>query len=840
MSAGYGMGLFAQHAELLAASAIPSEQARTRGYVSVDTKARLDGYGFSPAQQLVPGLLIPLHDATGKCTGFQYRPDEPRRTSSGRVIKYETPPGQANRLDVPPGVGPSLGNPAVDLWVTEGARKADAAAAVGLACVSLSGVWNWRATNSSGGKVALPDWQDVALNGRRVVLAFDSDAASNPKVAHALNALADYLSSKGARVAVLQLPPGEDGKTGLDDYIAAGHTRDDLEQLVADTSRTTHANDKESASTALVRLALNGYRLGLSADDEPFAVPLSGPPIVRALRGGKGSLRATLADTYYTSTGKVAPSQALTEALLTLEGRAQQQDAERLHLRVALVDGVTWLDLGDATGRAVAIDATGWRVAAAVPVLFRRTQLTGTLPTPQAGGSLDELWTLLNVTDAARPLVLAWLVAALLPDVPHPVLTLRGEQGSGKSTATRTLAALLDPSPAQVRKPPRDVDGWVTAASGSWVVGVDNVSTVSEWWSDALCRAVTGDGDVRRRLYSDADLAVFSFRRVVLLNGIDLGAVRDDLAERLLTVDLARIGETGRQLDADLTARWQDAHPRILGALLDLAAQVLGVLPRLNLERLPRMADFAKVLAAVDVVLGTKSLKAYVGQAGDLAADAVDSDPVLAAIKRTITAPWEGVAAQLLERLSGVDDTRRAPKDWPKDARALTGLLRRRAPSLRRLGWVVDDLGRGGHDKLIRFQLTPPTADDDAGDDAGDNSPMRATTPTVWASPAPVARTAAGLSPAETPSEGRNAGDAGDGTPQIFPRVVEQVEGLPAGSPDADPMPERAYLSPATPASPANGPCALCGAAITRYGLTASGSLCPTCTPATNSQRVIA
>lgn len=222
-----------------------------------------------------------------------------------------------------------------------------------------------------------------------------------------------------------------------------------------------------------------------------------------------------------------------------------------------------------------------------------------------------------------------------------PVLTLRGEQGSGKSTATRTLAGLLDPSPAQVRKPPRDVDGWVTAASGSWVVGIDNVSTVAEWWSDALCRAVTGDGDVRRRLYSDADLTVFSFRRVVVLNGIDLGAVRDDLA-----------------------GRWDEAHPRLLGALLDLAAQVLHALPASRLDRLPRMADFARVLAAVDTVLGTDALRDYGQQAGDLAADAVDSDPVLAAIASAVVEPWTGTGAELLALITPDREGWRAPKDW--------------------------------------------------------------------------------------------------------------------------------------------------------------------------------
>ena len=74
------------------------------------------------------------------------------------------------------------------------------------------------------------------------------------------------------------------------------------------------------------------------------------------------------------------------------------------------------------------------------------------------------------------------------------------------------------------RKPPRDPESWVTAAAGSWYVGIDNLSDVRPWLSDSICRAVTGDGDVRRKLYTDGELAVFAFRRCVCLNGIDLGA----------------------------------------------------------------------------------------------------------------------------------------------------------------------------------------------------------------------------------------------------------------------------------------------------------------------------
>ena len=228
------------------------------------------------------------------------------------------------------------------------------------------------------------------------------------------------------------------------------------------------------------------------------------------------------------------------------------------------------------------------------PVLFHRTALTAALPQPERGGSLAELWDLLNVTTEDRPLVLAWLITALLcPDLPCPVLALLGEQGTGKTTASKRLAALVDPAYPQVRRSPKDGEAWVSAASGSRVVALDNVSAVPDWFSDALCRAVTGDGDVRRRLYSDGDYHVIAFRRAVIVNGIDLGAVRDDLAERLLTVQLARITEDHRGRESDLERRWTVAHPRALGALLDLAVQVLAARDDCLPETLPRMADYA-------------------------------------------------------------------------------------------------------------------------------------------------------------------------------------------------------------------------------------------------------
>lgn len=217
---------------MIEASAIAPAVAAARGYFSALQKTDLASLGFSMGQRRVPALVVPLHGASGGVVAHQIRPDAPRERN-GKALKYETPAGARNVIDVPPGARPSIGNPAVPLWITEGARKADAAVSAGACCIALSGVWNWRGTNAAGGKTALPDWDEIALNGRQVLIAYDSDSATNPDVRHAEEQLSRFLVHRQAQVRVLRIPPAPDGgKQGLDDYLAAGGT---LEALTAAT-----------------------------------------------------------------------------------------------------------------------------------------------------------------------------------------------------------------------------------------------------------------------------------------------------------------------------------------------------------------------------------------------------------------------------------------------------------------------------------------------------------------------------------------------------------------------------------------------------------------------------
>ena len=79
---------------------------------------------------------------------------------------------------------------------------------VGRACLHRrsTGSTAWRGRNGHGGKLAVADWQDIALNGRRVALAFDSDVTRKREVHQALLELAGYLASKGATSSTCTCP----------------------------------------------------------------------------------------------------------------------------------------------------------------------------------------------------------------------------------------------------------------------------------------------------------------------------------------------------------------------------------------------------------------------------------------------------------------------------------------------------------------------------------------------------------------------------------------------------------------------------------------------------------
>ncbi|MGE3743784.1 MAG: hypothetical protein AB7I59_30280 [Geminicoccaceae bacterium] len=241
---------------------------------------------------------------------------------------------------------------------------------------------------------------------------------------------------------------------------------------------------------------------------------------------------------FLSATNGVPSRQALNEALGLLENRALSgRSMHEVKVRLCRVDDTIYLDLGDPAWRAVEIDAEGWRLIERPPVRFRRPAIQQPLPPPERGGTITTVRSLLNLpTDADLAMAIAWLVAALADRGPYPVLVLAGEAGAGKSTFMAMMQALVDPGAARLRALPRGERELIVAARDCHVLAFDNLSSLSGWFSDALCRLVSGGGFAAG---PDGDTAgMAGLARPVIMNGITDIVARPDLADRALFLTL--------------------------------------------------------------------------------------------------------------------------------------------------------------------------------------------------------------------------------------------------------------------------------------------------------------
>jgi energy-coupling factor transporter ATP-binding protein EcfA2 len=423
------------------------------------------------------------------------------------------------------------------------------------------------------------------------------------------------------------------------------------------------------------------------------------------------SFRDVLRQRFFDRTAKVPANQALLDAIGLIEGRAEfQGECYPAPLRVAEMDGKLYIDLCDPLWQAVEIDAAGWRVVANPPVRFRRSRGMTALPMPEAGGSVEALRPFVNGDAETFVLVVAWLIQALHPTGPYMVLVLLGEQGSGKSFLARLLRSLIDPSTMPLRSLPREERDLAIAATNGYVLAIDNISGLSVWLSDGICRLSTGGGLAARKLYTDQDEVFLGAIRPVILNGIEGAATRADLLDRSVLVTLDSIADDARRNEREMHAAFEEVVPGILGGLMDAAVAALANRDKVEIN-LPRMADAAAWIVAAEPVLPWEAgafLNAYAGNRREAVAIALDADTVGTLILRLMEnkAKWTGSATSLMADLEVLlGEHAKRPPDWPGNARVLAGRVFRLAPALRARGIVASRVF-GQHTRMISLENT--------------------------------------------------------------------------------------------------------------------------------------
>ena len=157
-----------------------------------------------------------------------------------------------------------------------------------------------------------------------------------------------------------------------------------------------------------------------------------------------------------------------------------------------------------------------------------------------------------------------------------------------------------------------------------------------------------------------------------------------------MLIELQRIKNENTKQDAEIMAEFLELRPKLLGYIFDVLAKALKIKHTLQLNDLPRMADYAMWGEAIARAMGYKDLEfihAYYDNIGKQNIEAIESNPVAQAIEKFVAswyvegkvAFWDGSTTEVYQKLNKVAQTHgidTGSKLWPKAPNSLTKRLR--------------------------------------------------------------------------------------------------------------------------------------------------------------------
>jgi hypothetical protein len=401
----------------------------------------------------------------------------------------------------------------------------------------------------------------------------------------------------------------------------------------------------------------------------------------------------------------------------------------RLDLRVskAAIDDFTfYYDLTDSNWSAVKITPQGWTIENNPPILFRRynNQLPQVIPIFSQSSFLtiddtilDKFIRLLNVKDDDNRLLLkCYIISLFIPEIAKPILMLHGEHGSAKTTLQELIKMLVDPSIVKTLTFPRDINELVQQLSHNYIAYYDNISVIKEQISDALCRAVTGTGFSKRKLYTDDDDIIYNFIRCIGFNGINLAATKADLLDRGIIIQLERIPKNNRRKIEDIWNDFEILRPQLLAYIFDILVKVFQIKQKGGIKisnGLNRMADFEEYAEIISRCMGYREgefLRVYQDNIG-IQIEAIQANPLSMAVVELMDNKDDGdefdkAPTDLYLELNDIAETKlkisiQKIKSWPKSPNQLSRRLTDAQTNLREKNIVIERYkDEKGHRKI--------------------------------------------------------------------------------------------------------------------------------------------
>lgn len=392
----------------------------------------------------------------------------------------------------------------------------------------------------------------------------------------------------------------------------------------------------------------------------------------------------------------------LRDACNILKLQAIRNGQRDLSNRTAFVDGKILIDQATRNGKVIEVDLNSWKVIAPEQPYFVRLKHQLPLPEPVTGGNWNELFRFLNLDDPSEQLlVLAWLLSAYHPNVQSPILQLIGPQGSAKTTSSRRLRSMIDPSVTAMLGE-TEADNLFQTFHHHAVPCFENVADFNRRTADMFCRAVTGTGIERRKLFTDQDQVLYEFRRPIIINSIGIPSLRPDFLDRSLVIHCKRM-ETFQLLEK-LDEEFESIRPKLLGSLLTLLSKTLSLLNEIPADSEFRMADFARFGRAVARAVGKSTDdfdSIYRTNIAEQTADLLDNS-LLAAVLVEFSkekAYWSGSATDLHKKLVPIAKRLEffgTKAKLPANARWLSSGLSELAHALKAKGLLISKAKRIG------------------------------------------------------------------------------------------------------------------------------------------------
>ncbi len=524
------------------------------------------------------------------------------------------------------------------------------------------------------------------------------------------------------------------------------------------TAAADESSDEESDSTAAAKptkaeivLSLvesNCSQLFTDEYDIPHAaITVNDHVEVLSIRSRR--FKNWVARTVYKEISMVTDSQTIKDVIGVLSAKAEF-DGERkpLALRVGNIDNEWYYDLTNNKWEFVELTSEGWNTVKGSIIFRRFNQSPQVYPSRDYSTDIfDKFMDLLNISGTENRLLLkCYIISMFVPGVPKVILMLHGEQGSAKTTLEELIKMLVDPSIVKTFAFPKDINEFIQQLAHNYVTFYDNISTIRDWISDLLCRAVTGSGFSKRVLYTDDDDFIYSLKRCVGFNGINLGATKADLLDRGLIIQLQRLGKDKWRKSADIWKEFEEIRPQLLGYILDIIVKVLawrkgGHSLNLTLSRMADWTEYAEIIARCMDYKDKEFLDAYHNNIALQTEEVLEASPVaIALIDFMILFEEETHSASatkwlsLLEIKAGGLGINTNNKSWPKSASHLSRKLKELVTTLREIGieieWSTDTATKT---RIIKIRKLPflsspssPNADQarnsERGDDTGDGS----------------------------------------------------------------------------------------------------------------------